>query len=114
MSNPKLVGSYNQSLRRDFLDLGDYAFASSVAGRPIILPAVSTLVLQALDRGGMEGIAVSLAGELMRLAQHPALAPLNLADPQRALNESVQQIETAFHESMMRWFSLGLLRSEAA
>jgi hypothetical protein len=114
MSNPKLVGPYNQSLRRAFVDLEDYAFASSVTGRAIFLPPTNTLVLQALDRGGMDGIAVSLAGELMRLAPHPALAPLGLADPQRALDESVRQIETVFHDSMMRWFSLGLLRSEAA
>jgi hypothetical protein len=114
MDNAKLVGSYNRSLRGAKLDLQDYAFASVVTGRPVVFSGMNALVLQALDKGGLEKIGVNLATELMRLSSHPYLRPLSLNEPQRALDESVRQIETAFHQSMVRWFSLGILQNEDA
>lgn len=112
MDNPKLIGSYNQSLRSATLDLQDYAFASTVTGRPVILSGMNCLVLQALDRGGLDNIAALLGDQLMRLSSHPYLRPLNLGEPQRAVEEAIRQIETVFHQSMVRWFSLGIINTE--
>ena len=112
MDNPKLVGNYNQSLRSAVLDLQDYAFASTVTGRPVILTGMTCLVLQALDRGGLDNIAALLGDQLMRLSSHPYLRPLNLGEPQRAVEEAIRQIETIFHQSMVRWFSLGIINTE--
>lgn len=114
LSNPKLVGSYNQSLRKVRTDLHDYAFASIVTGRPVFFSGLNTLVLQNLDKGGMEGIAGFMGDDLMRLAHHPYLAPLNLTDPQRASQEAYNQIEIIFQQSMVRWFSLGVIDTRKA
>jgi hypothetical protein len=112
MSNPKLMGSYNQSLRQAQLDLQDYAFASSVAGRPIFFSGMNALVLQALDKGGLDQVGLLLGDQLMRLSQHPYLKPLSLNQPERAATEAVRQIETVFHQSYVRWFSFGILASD--
>jgi ubiquinone/menaquinone biosynthesis C-methylase UbiE len=109
MSNPKLVGSYNQSLRKMRAEMQDYAFASVVTGRPIFFPALATMVLQNLDKGGMEGIAGFMGDDLSRLSQHPFLQPLNLTNPQRIAEEAYNQIEIMFMQSMVRWFSLGII-----
>lgn len=114
MDNPKLLGSYNQSLRSAQLDLQEYAFASPVAGRPVFFSGMNALVLQALDKGGMTQVGLLLGDQLVRLSQHPYLRPLNLGEPQRAVNEAVRQIETVFHQSMVRWFSLGILTNDSA
>ncbi len=114
MANPKLLGSYNQSLRESELDLKEYAFASSVTGRPIFFSGMNTLVLQALDQGGLEELGVLVGTQLIRLSQHPHLRPLNLGQPERALSEAVRQIETVFNQSYVRWFSLGILSTEKA
>src|SRR5262249_36787146 len=60
MENPKLLGSYNQSLRNSELDLQDYAFASTVVGRPVFFSGMNALVLQALDKGGMNQVGLLL------------------------------------------------------
>jgi hypothetical protein len=112
MGHPKLLGSYNQSLRHAQLDLQDYAFASPVAGRPIIFSGMNALVLQALDKGGLEQVGLLLGDQLMRLSQHPYLKPLSLNQPERAATEAVRQIETVFHQSYVRWFSFGILASD--
>ncbi|MBI3419222.1 MAG: methyltransferase domain-containing protein [Proteobacteria bacterium] len=112
MESPKLLGSYNQSLREAQLDLQDYAFASAVVGRPVFLSGMNALVLQALDKGGMTQVGLLLGDQLVRLSQHPYLRPLNLGEPKRAVNEAVRQIETVFHQSYMRWFSLGIVTTE--
>lgn len=109
MSNPKLVGSYNQSLRKMHPDIQEYAFASVVTGRPVFFSGLSTLVIQNLDKGGMEGIAGFMCDDLMRLSHHPHLEPLGLANTQRAAEEAYNQIEIAFQQYMVRWFSLGLI-----
>lgn len=113
MDNPKLVGTYNETLRKAQLDFQDYAFASSVVGRPVVFSGMNALVLQGLDKGGTGSIALLLGDELMRLSQHPYLRPLNLNDPTRAVDEAVRQIETVFHQSMVRWFSLGILKNQS-
>ncbi|NDE90747.1 MAG: methyltransferase domain-containing protein [Alphaproteobacteria bacterium] len=112
LSNPKLVGSYNQSLRKIKAELQDYAFASVVAGRPVFFSGIGTLVLQNLDKGGMEGIAGFMSDDLTRLADHPFLQPLNLDTPQRLAEESYNQIEIMFQQSMVRWFSLGVINTQ--
>ncbi len=112
LSNPKLVGSYNQSLRTAHPTLQDYAFASVVTGRPIFFSGLSTLVLQNLDKGGMEGIAGFMGDDLMRLAQHPHLQPLNIGTTQKAAEEAYNQIEIVFQQSMVRWFSLGVIDTQ--
>lgn len=112
MENPKLVDNYNQSLRGQRLELVDYAFASSVVGRPIVFPAMQTLVVQALDKGGLQNIAALLSDELMRLSGHPYLRPLGLSEPEKAVAEALRQIENAFNQSMVRWFSLGILHND--
>jgi cyclopropane fatty-acyl-phospholipid synthase-like methyltransferase len=112
LSNPKLVGSYNQSLRRINADLQEYAFASVVTGRPVFFSGLGTLVLQNLDKGGMEGIAGFMSDDLMRLSKHPFLQPLNLSNPQRAAEEAYNQIEIMFQQSMVRWFSLGVIDTQ--
>ncbi|MDX1923614.1 MAG: methyltransferase domain-containing protein [Alphaproteobacteria bacterium] len=112
LSNPKLVGSYNQSLRKMRADMQDYAFASVVTGRPVFFSGIGTLVLQNLDKGGMEGIAGFMSDDLMRLSQHPFLQPLNLNNPQRAAEEAYNQIEIMFQQSMVRWFSLGVIDTQ--
>lgn len=114
MDNPKLVGSYNQSLRTQRLELQDYVFASSVIGRPVSFPAMQTLVVQALDKGGLQNIAALLSDELMRLSGHPYLRPLGLSEPEKAVAEALRQIENAFNQSMVRWFSLGILHNDEA
>jgi ubiquinone/menaquinone biosynthesis C-methylase UbiE len=114
MNHPRLIGSYNQSLRTVLVDLQDYAFASSVAGRPIFFSGMNALILQGLDKGGMEQVGLLVADQLIRLSSHPYLRPLNLGEPRRAIDESLRQIETAFHQSIMRWFSLGILSAESA
>ncbi len=111
-SNPKLVGSYNQSLRKIRLDLQDYAFASVVTGRPVFFSGLNTMVLQHLDKGGMEGIAGFMCDDLLRLSQHPHLQPLNLNSTARAAEEAYNQIEIAFQQSMVRWFSLGVIDTQ--
>jgi hypothetical protein len=108
-----LVGSYNQSLRDTTIDLQDYAFASVVTGRPIFFSAMNTLVAKTLDQGGLQKIAMLMRDELMQRAQHPYLKPLGLDHPDKALEESLRQIENVFHQSMVRWFSLGLMRNQA-
>ncbi len=112
LSNPKLVGSYNQSLRKINADMQDYAFASTVTGRPVFFSGLGTLVLQNLDKGGMEGIASFMCDDLMRLSKHPFLQPLNLGNPQRAAEEAYNQIEIMFQQSMVRWFSLGVIDTQ--
>jgi hypothetical protein len=112
MDHPRLMGSYNQSLRGMQLDLQDYAFASPVAGRPVVFSGMNALVLQALDKGGMQEVGILLGTELMRLSEHPYLRPLNLGEPRRAIDEAVRQIETVFHQSMVRWFSLGVITND--
>lgn len=112
MDNPKLIGSYNESLRASALDFQDYAFASGVIGRPVVFSGMNALVLQALDKGGTGNIAMLLSDELMRLAQHPYLRPLNLSQPERAVDEALRQIENVFHQSMVRWFSLGIINNK--
>lgn len=114
MDNPKLVGSYNKSLSRETLDLQDYAFASAIIGRPLVFSGINSLILQALDKGGLNNIASLLSDELMRLSDHPYLRPLQLSEPSKAVEEALRQIETAFHQSMTRWFSLGIIHSENA
>lgn len=114
MDNPKLLGSYNQSLRRQQLDLQDYAFASTVVGRPVVFQGMGSLVIQMLDKGGTGNVGSLLGDELMRLSSHPYLKPLNLNDPQRASDEAMRQIETVFNQSMVRWFSLGIIHNENA
>lgn len=112
MENPKLIGGYNKGLSRTTLDLQDYAFASSITGRPVILSGMNALVLQALHKGGLNNIALHLSDELTRLADHPHLRPLALHDQAKAVEEAVRQIDTIFHQSMTRWFSLGIIHSE--
>lgn len=112
LSNPKLVGSYNQSLRRINAEMQDYAFASTVTGRPVFFSGLGTLVIQNLDKGGMEGIASFMCDDLMRLSKHPFLQPLNLGNPQRAAEEAYNQIEIMFQQSMVRWFSLGVIDTQ--
>lgn len=112
MDNPKLIGGYNKSLAGASLDLQDHAFASTVVGRPVVYSGMTTLVLQALDKGGLHEIANLLAEQLIRLSQHPYLRPLRLNDAQRAQDESLRQIEAAFTQSMVRWFSLGILTTQ--
>jgi SAM-dependent methyltransferase len=112
MDNPKLVGSYNESLRDQRLDLQEYVFASSVVGRPIFFSGMNTLVVQALDKGGVQNVAALLSDELMRLSQHPYLRPLNLNQPDRAVEEALRQIENAFNQSMVRWFSMGIINTD--
>jgi ubiquinone/menaquinone biosynthesis C-methylase UbiE len=112
MDNPKLVGTYNESLRKAQLDFQDYVFASTVVGRPITFSGMNALVLQALDKGGTSNIGMLLSDELIRLSQHPYLRPLNLNQPERAVDEAVRQIENVFHQSMVRWFSLGIINNQ--
>ncbi len=112
LSNPKLVGSYNQSLRKMRPEIQDYAFASVVTGRPVFFSGLSTLVIQNLDKGGMEGIAGFMCDDLLRLANHPHLQPLNLNNTQRAAEEAYNQIEIVFQQSMVRWFSLGVIDTQ--
>jgi len=109
MDNPKLVGAYNQSLNEAVLDLRDYAFASTVIGRPVVYSGMQALVLQALHKGGLTELVNDLASQLIRLSPHPYLRPLQLHDAMRAQEESLRQVEAAFHNYMMRWFSLGIL-----
>lgn len=111
MSNPKLVGSYNQSLRKMRPDIQEYAFASVVTGRPVFFSGLNTLVLQNLDKGGMDGIAGFMCDDLLRLAGHPHLQPLNLNSTSRAAEEAYNQIEISFQQYMVRWFSLGLINT---
>jgi hypothetical protein len=113
IDNPKLSGNYNQSMRQTVLDLADYAFASTVVGRPVIFNGMNSLVLQTMDKGGLSQMAALLGDEFIRLAEHPYLRPLKLNEPQRAANESIRQIETAFQDSMVRWFSLGIVHNES-
>ena len=112
MSNPKLVGTYNQSLRKMRPDIQEYAFASVVTGRPVFFSGLSTLVILNLDKGGMEGIAGFMSDDLMRLSHHPHLEPLGLGNTQRAAEEAYNQIEIAFQQYMVRWFSLGLIDTQ--
>ena len=113
MSNPKLVGTYNQSLRKIRPDIQEYAFASVVAGRPVFFSGLNTLVLQNLDKGGVDGIAGFMCDDLLRLAQHPHLQPLNLNSTTRAAEEAYNQIEISFQQYMVRWFSLGLINTHS-
>jgi SAM-dependent methyltransferase len=111
LSNPKLVGSYNQSLRKIKTEVQDYAFVSTVSGRPVFCPAMTTLVLQSLDKGGLDDMSGIMSDELMRLSDHPFLRPLNLTDASRAGAEAYRQIETIFLHSMVRWFSIGIINN---
>jgi SAM-dependent methyltransferase len=109
LSTPKLVGPYNQSLRKIRIEMQDYAFVSTVSGRPVFCPAMTTLVLQSLDKGGLENMSGLMSDELMRLSDHPFLRPLNLTDAGRAGAEAYRQIEAIFLHSMVRWFSIGII-----
>ena len=93
-------------------EIQDYAFASVVTGRPVFFSGLSTLVIQNLDKGGMEGIAGFMCDDLLRLANHPHLQPLNLNNTQRAAEEAYNQIEIVFQQSMVRWFSLGVIDTQ--
>lgn len=109
INRPRWALPYNSFLDNASITTPRVALASAIVGAPVTLSAREALVLQAVNRVGLEDSASALLLELARVAANPALAAqiMDVAEPTSDVARDM--IRNTVQQSLIRWLSYGLL-----
>ena len=109
LAKPQWAAAFNRYLDDAPITSAQVMLASPVVGSAVSLSARDALVMQALNRVGMENSAGIVQPELQRIARDPTLAAQisEAADPS---DEAVDaMIKEVINQSLIRWYGYGLL-----
>ncbi|MFY9287891.1 MAG: methyltransferase regulatory domain-containing protein [Alphaproteobacteria bacterium] len=111
VSQPRLVGGFNQYLDKVSVTGGNLWMASSVAGNAMSISARDALVIQALSRAGLANSVSALMPELERLAQNPAQAAKIMDAAQPTPEMARDMVQDIVGKSIVQWYAYGLLEA---
>lgn len=111
VSQPRLVGGFNQYLDKTSVTGSELWMSSPVLGGAIAMSARDALVIQALGRAGLADSVAALLPELQRLAKNPAQAAsiMDAAEPTAEIAQSM--ITDVVSKSIVQWYAYGLLEA---
>lgn len=100
---------YNSYINNERLDTPRVLMASSVVGGGLSVSLRDALIMQAINRRGLEDAASALLPELQRLTGHLALYSLitDVLEPNQETSDNM--ISAAIQHSIPRWCAYGLL-----
>jgi hypothetical protein len=109
-SNPHFVGNFNRFVDQTTLTGQDVLFASEVAGCGVVLPARDAFVMQAINRGGLNGSVKAIMPELHRIANTPAAISVIKTEKPTAQIAQAMILET-LAKSLPQWYAFALLEA---
>lgn len=111
VTQPRLVGGFNQYLDKTAVNGSEMWMSSSVLGGAVSLSARDALVMQALGRAGLADSVSALLPELERLAKNPAEAAsvMDAAEPTAEMAHNM--ITDVVSKSIVQWYAYGLLEA---
>jgi hypothetical protein len=108
LTDLKWATAYNRYLNDTPINERQVLLASQVIGNGVSVPARDALVMQAINRAGIENSPLSLFAELKRIARDPALAAM-IMDTEPSQDMVDNMIHDVVTHSMVQWYAYGLL-----
>lgn len=111
ITQPRLVGGFNQYLGEMPVTGSEVWMASPVAGNALLLSPRDALVLQALARAGLANSVSALLPELQRLAKNPSQAARVMDVTEPTAEMAHHMIEEVVKKSIVQWYAYGVLEA---
>ncbi|MDR3450903.1 MAG: methyltransferase regulatory domain-containing protein [Alphaproteobacteria bacterium] len=110
VAQPRLVGSFNRYLDKTDLSGTEIWFASQVTGYGLSVPTRDALVMQALNRAGLNNSVSALMPELRRLAKTAdALSIMEADEPTAEIAQAL--VRDVVGKSLPQWYAYALLEA---
>jgi hypothetical protein len=111
ITQPRLVGGYNQYLGKIIVTGETMTMASPILGDTITITTRDALVMQALDRVGLANSVTALMTELKRLSSQPDLALQVMSATEPTPEIAQKMVEDTVTNSIVKWYAYGLLEA---
>jgi hypothetical protein len=108
VAQPRFVGSFNRYLDKTALSGADVCLASQVMGCGITVSGREALVMQALNRAGLNDSVSALMPELRRLATSGGVSPVK-GDPTAEGAQAL--VRNVVSKSLPQWFAYAILEA---
>ena len=108
-AQPEWATGFNSYLNDNPVTEAEVLMASPVVGGAVRVPARDALVMQAINRVGMQDSVSALLPELLRVSRDPKLAHqiMDVAEP--TAETAYNMILDVVNRSMIQWYAYGLL-----